>query len=269
MRSLRLTIAALVAASSLGLLASCQPKTPDTSAPAVSHADSVKAAQDSVRLSAAAERGGRAFLSHCAMCHGNGGNGDGEAAAIVKTKGATVARLNDAEQMDKLTRDQLVEIIQKGGEHTGRSHFMPAWGEKLDPAMISDIADFVITLRTVNPAIPRQTLASYLMAPPGVPADGRELFVHHCVACHGDEGKGDGPYGLRLIQDYKVHPRDLTDSTYFKNKMDKELYAVVALGGGHFRKAVYMPAWTVTLTPAQIKSLVAYVRSISHTVPRP
>jgi cbb3-type cytochrome c oxidase subunit III len=268
MRSLRLTCAVLLAASSLGLLASCQPKTSDTT-PAMSHSDSLKASRDSLRLSAAAERGGRAFLSHCAMCHGNGGNGDGEAAAQVKEHGATVARLNDAEMMEKLTRNQIIEVIQKGGAHTGRSHFMPAWGEKLAPAMIGDIADFVITLRTINPAIPRQTLAAYLMAPTGVPADGRELFVHHCVACHGDEGKGDGPYGQRLIQDHNIHPRNLTDSTYFANKMDKELYAVIALGGGHFRKAVYMPAWTVTLSPAQIKSLVAYVHSISHTTPKP
>jgi cbb3-type cytochrome c oxidase subunit III len=268
MRSLRLTIAALLAASTLGLLASCQPKTPDTT-PALSHADSLKLSQDSLRLSAAAERGGRAFLSHCAMCHGNSGNGDGEAATMVKQRGATVARLNDPEMMDKLTREQLIEVIKKGGEHTGRSHFMPAWGEKLDPDMINDIAEFVITLRTVNPAIPRQTLASYLMAPVGVPADGRELFVHHCVACHGDEGKGDGPYGKRLLQMNKITVRNLTDSTYFKNKMDKDLYAVVALGGGHFRKAVYMPAWTVTLSPAQIKSLVAYVHSISNTTPKP
>ncbi len=268
MRPLRLTFAVMMAAASLGILASCQPRTPEGT-PAMTHADSLKAQADSVKLSAAAERGGRAFLSHCAMCHGNGGNGDGEAAAQVKAQGATVARLNDADTMDRLTRDEIVEVIKKGGAHTGRSHLMPAWGEKLEPGMISDIADFVITLRTVNPAIPRSTLASYLMAPPGVPADGRVLFVHHCVACHGDEGKGDGPYGKRLIADHNIHPRDLTDSAYFANKMDKELYAVVSLGGGHFRKAVFMPAWTITLTPAQIKSLVAYVRSISHTTPRP
>lgn len=268
MRVLRLVTSALVAASSLALLASCQPKTSDTT-PAATHADSVKAQQDSVQMSAAAERGGRAFAANCAMCHGIGGNGDGDAAGAILQKGVSVARLNDAEKMDKLTRDQVVEVIKKGGAHTKRSQFMPAWAEKIDEATISDIADFVITLRTVNPAIPRQTLASYLMAPTGVPEDGRELFVKHCVACHGDEGKGDGPYGKRLLELNKVKVRNLTDSTYLAPKMDKDLYAVVSLGGGHFRKAVYMPAWTVTLTPTQIKSIVAYVRYISHTEAKP
>jgi len=203
------------------------------------------------------------------MCHGNGGNGDGDAAAALKAQGATVARLNDAELMDQLSRDSIVTIIRKGGAHTGRSSFMPAWADSMNAATIDDVAQFVITLRTANPAIPRSTLASYLMAPPGVPAEGRELFVHHCVACHGDQGKGDGDYGKRLIADHNVHPRDLTDATYMATKTDRDLYAVIDLGGGHFRKAVYMPAWTQTLTPAQIKSLIAYVRAISHTAPKP
>jgi len=269
MRYLRLTTAALLAAISLGLLASCQPK-PEGEAPAEStHADSLRMKQDSATTAEAAMRGGRAFLSHCAMCHGNGGNGDGDAAPVIAREGVAVARLNDPDTMDKLTRRQIVQVITRGGAHTGRSNIMPAWGEKLDPQTISDIADYVITLRSANPAVPRTTLAAYLQSPPGVPADGRELFVHHCVACHGDKGIGDGPYGLKLIKEHAVHPRNLTDSTYIRTRTDKDLFAVISLGGGHFRKAVFMPSWTVTMTPAQIKSVVAYVRSISHTASRP
>jgi cbb3-type cytochrome c oxidase subunit III len=269
MRSLRIAVVVLLAAVSLALLASCQPKPDAGSTPPLSHADSLKLQQDSLSTAEAALRGGRAFLSHCAMCHGNGGNGDGDASQAIKKEGVSVARLNDAELMDRLTRQQIVEVITKGGSHTGRSKIMPAWGEKLDPQMISDIADYVVTLRVENPAVPRATLEAYLQSPPGVPADGRTLFVHHCVACHGDAGKGDGPYGLRLIKEHNVHPRDLTDSTYIGTRSDKDLFAVINLGGGHFRKAVFMPAWTVTLSPAQVKSVVAYIRSISHTASQP
>ncbi len=269
MRSLRLAVAVLLTAISLALLASCQPRPDAGSTPALSHADSLKLQQESVATSEAAMRGGRAFLSHCAMCHGTGGNGDGDAAQGIRKEGVTVARLNDAELMDRLTRKQIVEVITKGGGHTNRSNIMPAWGEKVDAQTISDIADFVVLLRTANPAVPRATLAAYLQSPAGVPADGREMFVHHCVACHGDAGKGDGPYGLRLIQEHNVHPRDLTDTAYIGGRSDKDLFAVITLGGGHFRKAVYMPAWTVTLTPAQVKNLVAYVREISHTPSKP
>jgi cbb3-type cytochrome c oxidase subunit III len=264
MRSLRFTIAALVIAAALAPLASCQPKSPEQSATS-SATSAASATADTARAAAAVERGRHAFLSHCAMCHGNGGNGDGEEAPAIKAQGATVARLNDAETMDRLSRAQVIDVIRKGGAHTNRSKFMPAWAESLEVSTILDVADFVLTLRTSNPAIPRSTLASYLEAPPGVPADGRELFVHHCVACHGDQGKGDGPFGLRLKQFQHVQPRDLTDTAYLSRRSDQELFAVIDLGGGHFKKAVQMPAWTQSLSPAQIRSLIAYIRSISNT----
>ena len=269
MRSPRFAVTLLFAAISLALLASCQPKPDAGSSPAMSQADSLRAQQDSTRTADAALRGGRAVLKNCAMCHGSGGNGDGEAAPTIRKEGVTVARLNDAELMDRLTREQIVTVITKGGANTNRSKIMPAWGEKLDAATIGDIAEYVITLRTANPAVPRATLAAYLQSPEGVAADGREVFVHHCVACHGEGGKGDGPYGLRLAKDHNIHPRNLTDAAYIGSRTDKDLFAVISLGGGHFRKAVFMPAWTVTLTPAQVKNLVAYIRGLSHTPSRP
>ena len=62
MRSLRFTVAVLVAAIALALLASCQPKPDAGSTPALSHADSLRMMQDSVKTSEAALRGGRALL---------------------------------------------------------------------------------------------------------------------------------------------------------------------------------------------------------------
>ena len=32
---------------------------------------------------------------------------------------------------------------------------------------------------------------------------------------------------------------------------------------------VFMPAWTYTLKPEQIKDLVAYIRALSRTTPQP
>ncbi len=48
-----------------------------------------------------------------------------------------------------------------------------------------------------------------------------------------------------------------------------QVFALVSLGGAHFHKSPYMPIWSVTLRPAQIKSLVSYVRSISRTKSQP
>ncbi len=242
--------------------ASCQSRTHSESPTAAAslHADSL----------AALQRGQQAFLSHCAMCHGDEGNGDGDVAVAIREKsGVNVARLNDRETLGRLTRADVVKVIEQGGAHTGRSNIMPAWGSMLDHALINDIAAYVMTLADSNPAIPRSTIQHYLEAPPGVPEEGRVLFVHHCVACHGSLGKGDGPFAEQLWDTRHVRPRNLTDSTYIASKTDQQLFAVISLGGGHFRKAVQMPAWIVTLTPAQIKSVVAYVREVSHTARRP
>ncbi len=253
----------LVAAVAVG---SCQSRPK----PTASAQPSPQQIADSLARIAKIERGHLTFVSYCAMCHGDGGNGDGDAsAAIFKDAGVKVARLNDRETVGRLSIQDVKNVIARGGAHTGRSNLMPAWGERLDPKIIDDLAAFVVSLSDSNPAIPQSTIAQYLQSPPGVPADGRVLFLHHCSACHGAYGKGDGTFGEQLWQAHKVRPRNLTDSTYLATKTDQQLFATVSLGGGHFRKSVYMPSWTVTLTPAQIKSVVAYVRDISHTPSRP
>jgi mono/diheme cytochrome c family protein len=245
--------------------AACQPRTKSESA-----APSAAAIADSLSRMAAFHRGQQAFLSYCAMCHGDGGNGDGElAATIYKKSGVRVARLNDRERMGRLTRADVLTVIKEGGGHTGRSNLMPAWGERLERGMIEDIAEFVVALADSNPAIPQSTLEHYLEAPAGVPAEGRVLYVHHCSACHGPYAKGDGPFATSLWTSAHVRPRNLTDSSYIAGRTDQQLFAVVSLGGGHFRKAIQMPAWTVTLSPAQIKNVVAYLREVSRTSPQP
>jgi cbb3-type cytochrome c oxidase subunit III len=248
---------------------SCQPRQRSAQSDAAlkAHADSLA---DSIKTAATLMRGQQWYLAYCAMCHGDAGNGDGDMAAGIKARaGVTVARLNDPETMTRMSAVQIKQVISRGGGHTGRSNIMPAWGERLDPATIDDIAAYVASLSGTTPAIPRVTLEHYLAAPPGVPADGRVLFVHHCTACHGPYGKGDGPFGERLWETRQVRPRNLTDSTYFVTRTDKDLFAIISLGAGHFRKSAMMPSWDVTLTPAQIKSIVAYIREISNTPSRP
>ena len=61
-----------------------------------------------------------------------------------------------------------------------------------------------------------------------------------------------------------ARPRNLTDAAYMSTLKDKKIYATISLGGGHFKKAVQMPAWNLTMTPAQMKNLVAYIRTLSE-----
>lgn len=215
-------------------------------------------------------RGERAYLAYCAMCHGDNGAGDGPLAADLTREAAAVPlRLDDAARLQALGPSGLRRVISVGGAHTQRSNLMPAWGERLGAKLIDDIATFIETLpsrRTTG--IPAATLQKYLNAPKGSSEEGRKLFVYYCTACHGPFGKGDGMNADTLRVRHRIRPRNLTDRAYMATRSDQDLYATIALGGGHMGKSSMMPAWTYSLQPAQIKSLVAYVRSISGTPAR-
>jgi mono/diheme cytochrome c family protein len=216
------------------------------------------------------QRGERAFLTYCAMCHGESGEGDGPMAEKLREQGVAVpAKLNDRARLDQLGHRELVRVISLGGAHTGRSNLMPPWGERLSPAVIDTIADFVMALPDMKPGTPTSTVEKYLEAPAGTPAEGRRLFVFYCSVCHGMSGQGNGPMADTLWARNRIRPRDLTDGAYLAKKTDQDLFVTISLGGGHAGKSVFMPAWTVTLPPDQIKDLISYIRAISGTQSRP
>jgi len=216
------------------------------------------------------ERGQQAYLAHCAMCHGPWGEGDGTLAVeLVKQAGTRPAQLNDVARLAELGRPQVVRIITLGGGKTHRSNLMPPWGSRIPAAVIGDIADFVMALPSLKPGVPRATIAKYLEAPPGTPAEGRRLFVYHCTMCHGAYGKGDGLVADTLWARNHIRPRNLTDSVYFAKKTDQELFTTVSLGGPYTGHSSVMPGWSVNFTPGQIKDVVSYVREISRTTSRP
>jgi len=79
--------------------------------------------------------------------------------------------------------------------------------------------------------------------------DGAALFKAKCAACHGPDGKGDTSMGKVL----KV--RDLSSDDVQK-QTDAELTAITENGKGK------MPAYKGKLTDAQIKDLIAFIRTL-------
>jgi mono/diheme cytochrome c family protein len=260
-KGVRMGVAGMLMLSALTLVVSCQRKPADETPVAGSPADSARQA----RLA----EGQKVYLANCAMCHGEWGLGDGPIAAqLQKESGALPAHLNDRARLEAMGRATLVQVIERGGAHTGRSNLMPPWGSALSSEEIEKIADFVMALPDLHREIPPSTMSKYLAAPPGATPEGRRLFVTMCTACHGPSGKGDGRYADSMFVRNKVRPRDLTDSLYFGRLKDTELFATISLGGGFFHKSPYMPVWGVSLTPEQINHLVSYIRALSHTAPR-
>jgi mono/diheme cytochrome c family protein len=253
-------IGAILIVGLVAFVASCQKR----SEPPVS-ASKVTTTLDSTSL-VTLDPGQQTFLTHCAMCHGEWGGGDGPLAAQLEREAhVRPAMLNNRERMAKLSREEVIRVIEKGGGHTGRSNLMPPWAGKLDPQTIAQVADFVKQLPDLESGTPPATIQAFFAAPPGSSPEGRRLFVFYCAMCHGPQGHGDGRLADTLWARNRIRPRDLTDSTYFAEKSDQQLFALISLGGAHFHKSSYMPVWSVTLQPAEIKSLVSYIRSVSRT----
>ena len=249
-RKVRILVAVLVAAGLVGATAS-------------------RGGAPSDGATAKVARAEQAYLAYCAMCHGPRAAGDGEVAAALKRSGVTVPRLDDGARLSKLGRAGVVRIVLEGGAHVGRSNIMPEWGGLVGEGLANDLADYVMTLPDRGRGVSAATVERYLKSPPGVPAEGRRLYVYHCSACHGPLGRGDGPSGEVLNRKHGVRPRDLGDARFMASRSDRDLFAVISLGGSHLGRSVYMPSWTNDLTPAQIKSLVAYLRQLSKTPARP
>jgi len=85
------------------------------------------------------------------------------------------------------------------------------------------------------------------------PAVGRAVFKAQCVACHGSEGKGDGPAAAAL----NPRPANLADPARMQKVVDDSLVLVITAG----RRT--MPGYAKILTPEQIREVVAYLRSFT------
>jgi mono/diheme cytochrome c family protein len=85
----------------------------------------------------------------------------------------------------------------------------------------------------------------------------RENYQSYCVKCHGEQGKGDGP-GSALL---KPKPRDFADCANMLKRKDDELFKVISEGGESIGMSADMQEWGGTLSEAEIRELVKFVRT--------
>jgi mono/diheme cytochrome c family protein len=76
-------------------------------------------------------------------------------------------------------------------------------------------------------------------------AEGQDLFARQCAVCHGPDGTG------KQIGTMQVPSLKRDDAV---NATDERLFQIIAGGG------IRMPPFRQTLTEAQIRSLVRYIR---------
>ncbi len=94
---------------------------------------------------------------------------------------------------------------------------------------------------------------------PDAIAAGAQIYTTYCAACHGVEGKGDGPAGTAL----EPHPANLADAKMMNNMSDTYLFWRISEGGmiEPFNSA--MPPWKGSLTEEQRWQVIDYLRTLA------
>lgn len=125
--------------------------------------------------------------------------------------------------------------------------------------------------RHPQPAEQERLIIRYLSSRPG-PATGgpqaspaqREersagaLYARFCAGCHGAAGRGDGPNAKSLPVPPAVH----SSAAQMALRSDAELFDAIAAGGAIMNRSPRMPAFGLTLSGDEIRSLVRHIREL-------
>jgi cytochrome c oxidase cbb3-type subunit III len=183
---------------------------------------------DPALLEAASAGGRAAFGDNCAPCHGRGAQG---------AKG--YPNLNDDDWVWGGTLEDIHQTISHGirtGASDARESAMPRFGldGALSRAQIADTAEHVLSLggQEANAAAAER---------------GKAIFAENCVACHGEDGKGNREVGAP----------NLTDAISLYGAAKADIVRSIETGRGGV-----MPGWTGRLDAATIKKLAIYVHSL-------
>jgi len=87
----------------------------------------------------------------------------------------------------------------------------------------------------------------------GDPTTGKAIYERHCIACHGPQGKGDGPAGKML----KPPAADFT-SAASKKKSEVDLKEAIENG----KPGTAMGPWKSQLSQTDISEVLGYVRAL-------
>ena len=184
------------------------------------------AADDALREFAVAA-GGAAFKVNCVQCHGSGAQGSTD-----------FPNLNDDDWLWGGKAEQIQQTITHGIRFTAdadtRQSEMPAFVDVLKPDQIAQVSAFVASLS--GPVRDKS-----LIAP------GAKVFTDNCVACHGDNAKGNRDLGAP----------DLTDAIWLHGSGEAAIASQVRTP-----KNGVMPAWVGRLGETTVKELAVYVHSL-------
>lgn len=103
-------------------------------------------------------------------------------------------------------------------------------------------------------------LPSPVPVKPQKPVDPPELtYSHRCAICHGPDGRGKTPHGI------ESKAQDFTTEAWQKSITDEQILRTITNG----KDGTRMRAFGGYLSPAEIASLVPYLRAFGRTQTQP
>lgn len=194
-------------------------------------ADLTAATQDQELMAYAVPAGRAVFRTYCAQCHGSGAGG---------VSGKGYPSLLDPDWLWGGTIEDIHTTITHGIRNTtdpeARYSEMPKFGvdELLDTTQIGDVVEYVLQISGQDHDAARATA-------------GATVFAENCVACHGEQGKGD----------INVGAPNLTDAIWlYGGDRDAIAYTVTNARYG------VMPAWAGRLSEDDIRAVALYVHQL-------
>ena len=117
---------------------------------------------------------------------------------------------------------------------------------------------------TTQPASAPASAAPSTPSAPSAPGGGdasrgAAAYASYCASCHGARGDGDGPVAAAL----DPRPAKHSDGAYMNALSDEHLFRIIKQGGPAAGKSPLMAAWGGSLSDAQIRDVVAYLRSLA------
>jgi mono/diheme cytochrome c family protein len=202
------------------------------------------------------------FRAYCVGCHGENGRGDGPMASKLfrdfMIRPTDLAAPAFQESHDDA---RLAQAIRGGGKAVHKTPYMPGWTGTLTDRQVTDLVAFVRELK------PRAVEVSASMLSVGDQLElGRTLYTIRCLACHGSDGRGDGPFleGLTKGGSTLAVLPDFSNYGTLRERSDKDLENVLFTGISH---SGLLPEsepgwWDRALEKNEMRALIFYLRAL-------
>lgn len=213
------------------------------------------------------QEGKELYVQYCLTCHGCAGNGLGSYAGTMSVTPADFRQ----EPFRSMPDDQWLWHVSEGVPGT----LMPTWKTSLTEEQRWKVIEYVQQIfsrpmmRDPNEGDPSGEYAN-LTNPLPLTVDtlerGKALFIRECMVCHGDSGRGEGPYRAGL----QPSPPDFSDGNYGTlqdpSYTDSDYFWRISEG----LPWSAMPAWKLQYSEEDRWSVVHYIRvNFTQTEARP